>query len=70
MTYLCSETSSPTVEHGLHPLDPALGIEWPVTELLVSERDAAAPTLAHAMQRGMLPDYGVCRDFTRSLRTG
>ena len=70
MTYLCSATYSPTGEHGLHPLDPDLGIEWPVTAPILSERDAAAPTLAEALERGMLPDYGVCRDFTQSLRTG
>jgi len=70
LTYLCSETYNPTGEHGLHPLDPELGIEWPVTDPQLSERDAAAPTLAEARERGMLPDYGVCRDFTQSLRTG
>ncbi len=70
MTYLCSETYSPTGEHGLHPLDPELGIEWPVAAPILSERDAVAPTLAEALERGMLPDYGVCRDFTQSLRTG
>ncbi len=40
------------------------------TAPILSERDAAAPTLAEALERGMLPDYGVCRDFTQSLRTG
>jgi dTDP-4-dehydrorhamnose 3,5-epimerase len=70
MTYLCSETYSPTGEHGLHPLDADLGIEWPVAAPILSERDAAAPTLAEALERRMLPDYGACRDFTQSLRTG
>jgi dTDP-4-dehydrorhamnose 3,5-epimerase len=70
LTYLCSETYNPTGEHTVHPLDPALDITWPTDVPILSERDAAAPMLAEAEQRGMLPDFTVCRDFTRSLRTG
>ena len=70
LTYLCSETYNPTGEHGVHPLDPEIGIEWPVASPILAKRDAAAPTLAEARERGMLPDYGVCLDFTQSLRTG
>lgn len=29
IVYLCSETYNPTGEHGVHPLDPELAIEWP-----------------------------------------
>ena len=70
LTYLCSTTYSPEREHGVHPLDAELGIDWPVATPLLSDRDAAAPTLAEAAERGLLPDYAVCSDFTRSLRTG
>lgn len=70
LTYLCSETYSPTGEHGVHPLDPELAITWPTENPVLSEKDAAAPTLAQARASGLLPDYGACRDFTRSLRTG
>jgi dTDP-4-dehydrorhamnose 3,5-epimerase len=70
LTYLCSETYNPTGEHGVHPLDPEIGIEWPVASPILANRDASAPTLAEARERGMLPDYGVCLDFTQSLRTG
>jgi dTDP-4-dehydrorhamnose 3,5-epimerase len=70
LTYLCSETYNPAGEHSVHPLDPELGIVWPTEAPRLSERDAAAPTLAEAREQGMLPDYGVCRDFTQSLRTG
>jgi dTDP-4-dehydrorhamnose 3,5-epimerase len=70
LTYLCSETYNPTGEHGVHPLDPELGIEWPVASPILADRDAAAPTLAQARERGMLPDYAVCLDFAQSLRTG
>jgi dTDP-4-dehydrorhamnose 3,5-epimerase len=70
LTYLCSQTYNPTGEHGVHPLDPELGITWPTQAPVLSEKDAAAPTLAQAAEAGLLPDYDVCRDFTRSLRTG
>ena len=29
VTYLCSTPHAPDREHGIHPLDPQIGIEWP-----------------------------------------
>jgi dTDP-4-dehydrorhamnose 3,5-epimerase len=68
--YLCSATYNPTGEHGVHPLDPDLGIAWPTDTPVLSEKDATAPTLAQALAQGLLPDYVTCRDFAESLRTG
>ena len=70
LTYLCSETYSPTGEHGVHPLDPELGIRWPTDAPVLSAKDEQAPRLAQARENGLLPDYDVCREFTRTLRTG
>ena len=68
VSYLCSEVYSPTREHGLDPLDPALGISWPSDlELLLSPKDAEAPSLAQALADGLLPDYAACMAFTDSL---
>ncbi|MBB5873859.1 dTDP-4-dehydrorhamnose 3,5-epimerase [Allocatelliglobosispora scoriae] len=72
LTYLCSATYNPTGEHTIHPLDPELGIKWPVEaglEPVLSARDAAAPSLAEARERGLLPSYPDCVDYTASLRT-
>lgn len=33
----------------VHPLDPALGIPWPIDPPILSEKDAAQPTLAEAL---------------------
>ncbi|MFD5753401.1 dTDP-4-dehydrorhamnose 3,5-epimerase [Streptomyces sp. NPDC127033] len=68
VVYLCSEGYSPGREHGLNPLDPELGIEWPesITPLL-SEKDAAAPTLAEAEAQGLLPSYDECRAYYAEL---
>ena len=56
--YLCSEPYAPSHEHGITPIDPELGLPWPSDlELLLSPKDAAAPTLAEAAEQGLLPYY-------------
>lgn len=56
VVYLCSTAYDPAREHGIHPLDPDLGIEWPYDgEPILSEKDAAAPTLKQALDSGILP---------------
>jgi len=68
--YLCSAGYAPTREHGVHPLDPELGIEWPVDiEPLLSPKDAVAPTLSEALAQGLLPSYDECQSFYASLRS-
>ena len=76
INYLCSATYAPGREHGVNPLDPAIGIEWPTTgrdgstfEPLLSEKDAAAPTLAEAEAQGLLPKYDEARAYLDSLRS-
>jgi dTDP-4-dehydrorhamnose 3,5-epimerase len=61
-SYLCTATHDPAAEHGVHPLDPAIGIGWPeeLTPLL-SPKDSAAPTLAEAEASGLLPSWEACR---------
>lgn len=69
MTYLCTTGFNPTAEHGIHPLDPALGLPWPGdVEPLLSDKDAAAPTLAEAEAAGLLPDYQECLAHYAELR--
>ncbi|MDH6519099.1 dTDP-4-dehydrorhamnose 3,5-epimerase [Streptomyces sp. SAI-208] len=68
VVYLCSEGYSPGREHGIHPLDPELGIEWPTdVEPLLSDKDAAAPTLAEAAAQGLLPRYEDCVAYRSTL---
>ena len=67
--YLCSEGYNPGREHGVHPLDPAIGIEWPAdVEPLLSPKDAAAATLAEARDAGLLPSYDDCLAYYARLR--
>ena len=69
VTYLVSTPYTPANEHGVHPLDPALGIDWGEEEPLLSPKDEAAPTLDVAAATGLLPSYDDCVVYSRSLRT-
>ncbi len=69
MAYLCSTPYDPGAEHGVSPLDPALGLPWSANlEPLLSDKDAAAPTLEGAARAGLLPRYTDCRDWYSRLR--
>jgi dTDP-4-dehydrorhamnose 3,5-epimerase len=69
VTYLCSEPYNPTGEHGVHPLDVDLDLAFPDdVEHLLSDKDAAAPTLAQAQASGLLPSYDACQAFYARLR--
>jgi len=57
-----STTYSPAVEHGITPLDLDLAIGWPDgMEFVLSPKDQAAPTLATARDRGLLPSWERCQ---------
>jgi dTDP-4-dehydrorhamnose 3,5-epimerase len=69
--YLCSTPYAPGGEHGVHPLDPAIAIEWPAdVEPVLSAKDATAPSLDEALQGGLLPKYADCVAHIARLRGG
>ncbi len=70
IVYLCSTTYAPEREHTVHPLDPGIGINWPIDAPVLSPRDAAAPSLAQARDAGLLPVWATCQRYTADLRTG
>lgn len=71
LSYLCSTGYHPGAEHGIDPLDPALGLPWPAdVEPLLSDKDRAAPSLAEAEAAGLLPSYADCVARYRELRAG
>lgn len=54
--YVLTTSYVPGTQFGIDPLDPELALPWDLTEPpLVSDRDAAAPTLAQAAAAGFLP---------------
>lgn len=66
--YLCSQPYAPEREHGIDPLDPTLGITWPGDiEPVLSDKDAAAPSLAEAQRDGLLPSYEACEKHYATL---
>jgi len=67
--YLCSTPYSPGVEHEVFALDPAIGIRWPdELEPVLSDKDRAAPTLAEALEAGLLPRYDDCQRHYAAVR--
>ncbi|WP_315098665.1 dTDP-4-dehydrorhamnose 3,5-epimerase [uncultured Cellulomonas sp.] len=75
VVYLCSAGYSPGHEHGIHPLDPEVGIVWPTTARdgrpltpQLSEKDLAAPSLSEAAGTGLLPTFAAVQEYVDSLR--
>jgi dTDP-4-dehydrorhamnose 3,5-epimerase len=46
VVYKCSSYYNPAAERAIRYDDPDIGIEWPLEDLLPSERDASAPSMA------------------------
>jgi dTDP-4-dehydrorhamnose 3,5-epimerase len=66
--YLCSAQYNPQREHTIAATDPALAIDWPTKhKLVLSDRDAAAPTLEELRAAGLLPSWDETRTFIRRL---
>ncbi|MDT5088572.1 MAG: dTDP-4-dehydrorhamnose 3,5-epimerase [Mycobacterium sp.] len=64
--YLCSAEYNPQREHTIAATDPALAIDWPSGhELVISDRDAAAPTLDEARAAGVLPTWEEAQAFVK-----
>lgn len=75
VVYLCSTGYNPTGEHGIHPLDPTVGIDWPTVGRdgqaltpLLSPKDEAAPGLLEAKEQGLLPTADAVAAYVESLR--
>jgi dTDP-4-dehydrorhamnose 3,5-epimerase len=49
--YMCTGIYNPTGESGIVWNDPAIGIEWPISEPILSAKDAAAQSLQEWLDR-------------------
>lgn len=54
--YKCTDVYTPEHERTVRWDDPTIGIEWPVSDVTVSPRDAAAPHLSE-IDRTLLPAF-------------
>ncbi|MFG1712744.1 dTDP-4-dehydrorhamnose 3,5-epimerase family protein [Micromonospora sp. NPDC049203] len=62
MNYLLSLEYRPENELALAPFDPQLALPIPADiDPILSPRDQAAPSLAEALDAGLLPGYAACR---------
>lgn len=57
LIYKCTDYYDPASEHVLLWNDPAVGIDWPVAEPVLSQRDLAGATLAELAATDRLPTY-------------
>jgi dTDP-4-dehydrorhamnose 3,5-epimerase len=70
--YLCSAGYNPEREHTIRATDAELGIRWPTLDKrspMLSDRDAAAPTLDEVRASGLLPTWEQARAFIDELRS-
>ncbi|MEO7545276.1 MAG: dTDP-4-dehydrorhamnose 3,5-epimerase [Terrimesophilobacter sp.] len=72
INYLVSDIYRPDREHGINPLDAQIGLKLPedVGELLLSPRDLEAPSLAQALESGLLPTMAAAQEFYATLNGG
>jgi dTDP-4-dehydrorhamnose 3,5-epimerase len=54
--YKCTEVYAPKDEYGIPWADPEIGIDWPMTDPILSPKDAALPRLAQ-VPPSRLPVY-------------
>ena len=55
VVYLLSSNYDPSTEHSIHPFDTTLNFNWPMEEIILSERDSHAPSLAEQAEKKNLP---------------
>ena len=67
VTYYVTEKYNPEREKGINPFDKTLNVKWPEIELLLSEKDKQAISLEEARSQGLLPKFGECKAFIKSL---
>jgi dTDP-4-dehydrorhamnose 3,5-epimerase len=69
VTYLVSDIYRPEKEHGINPLDPELGLVFPmeISELLLSPKDTDAPSLMEAKEMNLLPSFDDVNAYISSL---
>jgi dTDP-4-dehydrorhamnose 3,5-epimerase len=61
VAYLVSTPYAPEREFGIDPMDAELDLPWPTdVEFELSAKDRQAPSLAEALERGLLPTMEQC----------
>lgn len=70
VSYMVSTGYVPAAELAIHPLDRDLALPWPADlRPVLSQKDAAAPSLAEARDRRLLPAYRQGHEATLDSET-
>lgn len=71
VNYLVTDIYRPEREFGIHPLDTQIGLEFPleVQELLLSEKDQKAPSLAEVIEQQLLSNSGEIDQMFSATKT-
>ena len=56
VSYLLTSAYSPKDEYGIFPFDSVLGINWPLSEPILSDKDAQAKSFNQLKNEGKLPN--------------
>jgi dTDP-4-dehydrorhamnose 3,5-epimerase len=72
VSYLVSDVYNPGAEHGINPFDPELALVFPeeLGDLIVSDKDRAARSLAEFAADGNLPTIDEAQALYASLNAG
>jgi len=55
--YFCTREYDPEADRAVRFDDPAFGVDWPVTNPELSDKDAGAPRVEELRRQGLLPEY-------------
>ena len=68
VTYLVSDVYNPAAEHGINPFDPVLALEFPsdLGNLVISDKDRDAPSMAELERAGVLPQFEQATAYYRA----
>jgi dTDP-4-dehydrorhamnose 3,5-epimerase len=69
VSYLVSDVYNPGAEHGIDPFDPEIALVFPtgLDDLILSDKDRDAPSLAVLRQSGELPTMEQAQNYYTSL---
>ena len=70
VNYLVSEEFNPQREHGIHPFDKDIDLKFPfpTQELLLSPKDAVAPSLEDLISSELLPTWDEALSFYKTQK--
>jgi dTDP-4-dehydrorhamnose 3,5-epimerase len=57
VAYNLNSVYAPEYEYEINPLDEELGVDWPISESIISSKDFSAPSLTQLKSESKLPNF-------------